>query len=58
MLDQVLRRTLTRHVVGAINLATEGNDYKVNISLNGEEMRLTGDLKGGGHIDDTFRRFK
>jgi hypothetical protein len=48
-------KTLTRHVVGAIDPANEGKDVKTNISLNGEEMRLTGDR---GHIDGTYRRFK
>jgi hypothetical protein len=49
-------KTLTRHIVGAIDPANEGKDIKVNISLNGEEMRLTGEFRG--HIDGTYRRFK
>jgi hypothetical protein len=34
-------KTLTLHRVGAGNPANEGGDLKVNISLNGEEMRNT-----------------
>jgi hypothetical protein len=50
-------KTLTRHRVGAVDPAGEGTDIKLNISLNGEEMRLTGDLSGD-HLDSTYRRFK
>ena len=50
-------KTLTRHRIGAIDPTNEGKDYKVNISLSGEEMRLTGDV-GGDHLDSTYRRFK
>jgi hypothetical protein len=50
-------KTLAVHFVGALNPANEGTDYKANISLNGEEMRLTGDLRGA-HLDGTYRRFK
>ena len=49
-------KTLIRRFVGAIDPANEGKDVKLNISLNGEEMRLTGDFRG--HIDSTYRRFK
>jgi len=49
-------KTLTRHIVGTNNPANEGQNPKLNISLNGEEMRLTGDFRG--HIDSTYRRFK
>ena len=51
-------KTLTRHIVGANAPDLEGKDFKVNISLNGEEMRLTGDAIDGGHLEGTFRRFK
>ena len=51
-------KTLTRHRVGAIDPTNEGKDIKVNISLSGEEMRLTGDAIDGEHLDGTFRRFK
>jgi hypothetical protein len=50
-------KTLTRHFVGALDPALEGKDFKVNISLNGEEMRFTGEV-GGDHVDSTYRRFK
>jgi hypothetical protein len=50
-------KTITAHFVGSTNPANEGTDYKANISLNGEEMRLTGDLRVA-HIDSTYRRFK
>ena len=50
-------KTLTRHFVGALNPANEGTDLKVNISLSGEELRLTGDFRGA-HLDGTYRRFK
>ena len=53
-------KTLTGHVVGSNAPANEGKDLKLNISLSGEEMRVTGDLStiGGGHFDSTYRRFK
>jgi hypothetical protein len=51
-------KTLTRHFVGANTPAIEGKDSKLNISLSGEEMRLTGDAIDGEHLDGTFRRFK
>ena len=56
-------KTLTRHIVGSNIPAIEGKDYKVNISLNGEEMRLVGDVSFPGvegvfHLDGTYRRFK
>jgi hypothetical protein len=51
-------KTLTLHLVGTSNPANEGTDLKVNISLNGEEMRLTGPGSQGAHIDGTYRRFK
>ena len=51
-------KTLTRHFVGALNPANEGTDLKVNISLNGEEMRVTGVNLQGDHLDSTYRRFK
>ena len=50
-------KTLTLHFVGSTNPANEGSDLKLNISLNGEEMKATGDLRGA-HIDGTYRRFK
>jgi hypothetical protein len=55
-------KTLTRHIVSANAPDFEGKDFKVNISLNGEEMRLTGDTNIPGvpvlHLDTTYRRFK
>jgi hypothetical protein len=55
-------KTLTRHIVGSNVPALEGHDFKVNIGLNGEEMRLTGDTtvtgEGTFHLDGTYRRFK
>ena len=51
-------KTLTRHLVSANSPAIEGKDSKLNISLSGEEMRLTGDAIDGGHVEGTFRRFK
>ena len=55
-------KTLTIHFVGALNPANEGTDLKLNISLNGEELKTTGDgLPGPGnsaHLDSTYRRFK
>jgi hypothetical protein len=50
-------KTLTRHRVGARDPAVEGIDFKANINLSGEEMRITGDT-GGVHVDSTYRRFK
>ena len=50
-------KTLTIHFVGALNPANEGTDLKLNISLNGEELKTTCDLRGG-HLDSTYRRFK
>jgi hypothetical protein len=50
-------KTLTLHFVGALDPANEGTDLKENISLSGEEMRLTGDVRGA-HLDGTYRRFK
>ena len=54
-------KTLTRHVVGSLFPPLEGKDFKVNISLNEEEMRLVGDTNAAGevaHLDSTYRRFK
>ena len=55
-------KTLTRHFVGAFDPVNEGKDLKLNISLNGEELKTTGDgLPGPGnsaHLDSTYRRFK
>jgi hypothetical protein len=55
-------KTLTRHVVSANPPDVEGKDIKSNISLNGEEMRLTGDFSNASgevlHLDSTYRRFK
>ena len=51
-------KTLTRHFVGSLNPANEGTDSKLNISLNGEEMRVTGVNVQGDHLDSTYRRFK
>jgi len=55
-------KTLTRHIVSGLNPALEGKDFTVNISLNGEEMRLRGDAtvpgEGVVHLDGTYRRFK
>ena len=56
-------KTLTRHIVQGLSPANDGAEFKTNISLNGEEMRLAGDvnLPGGGgvvHLDTTYRRFK
>jgi hypothetical protein len=50
-------KTLTRHIVGALDPTNEGTDLKSNISLSGEEMRLTGDFRSV-HLDATYRRFK
>ena len=51
-------KTLTRHRVGARDPAAEGRDFKANISLNGEELRITGINREGEKIDSTYRRFK
>jgi hypothetical protein len=51
-------KTLTVHFVGSLNPANEGTDLKLNISLNGEELKYTGVTTGGGHLDSTYRRFK
>jgi hypothetical protein len=54
-------KTLDRHIVGSNDPVLEGKDYKVNITLNGEEMRLKGDPTINGevyHLDSTYRRFK
>ena len=51
-------KTLTLHEVGSSNPANEGTDLKLNINLNGEEMRITGPGSQGSHIDGTYRRFK
>jgi hypothetical protein len=51
-------KTLTIHFVGANNPANEGRDLKLNISLNGEEMKNTGAGNQGAHLDLTYRRFK
>jgi hypothetical protein len=52
-------KTLTLHRVGSLNPANEGTDLKVNISLNGEELRGTSDLSNpAGRVDITYRRFK
>jgi hypothetical protein len=50
-------KTVTIHIVGSFNPANEGQDRKVNISLNGEELKTTGNLPAG-HLDITYRRFK
>ena len=55
-------KTLSRHIVSSNDPVLEGKDFKVNISLNGEEMRLMGDPNVPGlgvvHLDGTYRRFK
>src|ERR1700730_18651665 len=53
-------KTLTLHPVGARNPTIEGKDIKLNISLNGEELRTTGDGPGSpaAHQDTSYRRFK
>ena len=55
-------KTLTIHFVGALNPTIEGKDLKLSISLNGEELRTTGDLSTigiqGSKVDTTYRRFK
>jgi hypothetical protein len=54
-------KTLTIHFVGARAPGIEGKDLKLNISLNGEELRTIGDLStigGQGKVDSTYRRFK
>ena len=55
-------KTVTIHAVGSSNPANEGTDLKLNISLNGEELKTTGDLSIPGnpvlHVDSTYRRFK
>jgi hypothetical protein len=50
-------KTLTLHRVGTLNPANEGKDLKVNISLNREELKATGDGPDG-RVDFTYRRFK
>jgi hypothetical protein len=55
-------KTVTIHFVGALNPTIEGKDLKLSISLNGEELRTTGDLSNigvqGSKVDTTYRRFK
>ena len=53
-------KTLTLHIVGARNPTIEGKDIKLNISLNGEELKTTGNISipGVAHLDSSFRRFK
>ena len=55
-------KTVTLHFVGAFNPVNEGKDLKLNISLNGEELRYRGDVSLPGnqvaHLDTTYRRFK
>ena len=55
-------KTVTLHFVGAFNPVNEGKDLKLNISLNGEELKTTGDVSIPGnqvaHLDSTYRRFK
>jgi hypothetical protein len=55
-------KTVTIHFVGALNPANEGKDLKLNISLNGEELKYAGDVSIPGnqvaHLDATYRRFK
>jgi len=55
-------KTVTIHFVGALNPTIEGKDLKLSISLNGEELRTTGDLGTigiqGSKVDTTYRRFK
>ena len=55
-------KTLTLHPVGARNPTIEGKDIKLNISLNGEELKTTGDISVPGnpvgHLDSSYRRFK
>jgi hypothetical protein len=57
-------KTVTFHIVEAINTANEGRDVKLNISLNGAgELRVAGDLSNPagnppGHFDLSYRRFK
>jgi hypothetical protein len=55
-------KTVTLHFVGARNPTIEGKDLKLNISLNGQELRTTGDLSIPGNpvlrVDSTYRRFK
>jgi hypothetical protein len=54
-------KTLTIHFVGASNPAIEGKNLKLNISLNGEELKTAGDLTVNNqvaHIESTYRRFK
>ena len=59
--DEVTK-TLTRHFVGSHLPSNEGHDFKVNVSLNGDEMHLVGDTNVPGnpvaHLDATYRRFK
>src|SRR6202171_6472845 len=50
-------KTLTLHPVGARNPTIEGKDIKLNISLNGEELKTTGNALTQ-HLDATYRRFK
>jgi hypothetical protein len=54
-------KTLTLHFVGAYNPVNEGRDIKLNISLSGEELKLSGTLNPAvptAHLDSSYRRFK
>ena len=55
-------KTVTLHFVGARNPTIEGKDLKLNIGLNGEELKTTGDLSTvgiqGSKTEGTYRRFK
>ena len=52
-------KTLTLHFVAAArDPEIEGTDFKMNISLNQEGMRVTRDRPDGGHFDLSYRRFK
>jgi hypothetical protein len=55
-------KTLTLHRVGNLDPTLEGKDLKLNISLNGEELKYTGDAKTADgkdvHLEGTMRRFK
>ena len=54
-------KTLNLHFVGAYNPANEGRDIKLNISLSGEELKLSGTLNPAvptAHLDSSYRRFK
>jgi hypothetical protein len=56
-------KTLTLHYEGAFNPTVEGKELKLNISLSGDELRLSGDasnlnIETTRQSDTIYRRFK